>query len=311
MKTYLYLENYLYINKLIYEIVLKKENMRSKLFNQIRSYTVMVIGLSLYAFGITAFLIPLKIAGGGVTGISMLVYYATGFGTGYTYFIINIFLILIAIKVLGANFGIKTIFSMSIIAVLLNVMQNYVTHPILSDMFLSSVLSGILGGVGIGLIFNEGGSTGGTDIIAMIINKYRNISPGRIIMYCDVIIIASSFIVLRSVEKLVYGYVSMWVVAYSIDAFLTGAQQSVQLFIVSDKYEQIANFINNESRRGLTIFDGTGWYTRQNVKVIMTVVRKRESPEIFRKIKELDPNAFISLNSVMGVYGKGFDQLKY
>ena len=285
--------------------------MRSKLFMQIRSYTVMVIGLALYAFGITAFLIPLKIAGGGVTGISMLVYYATGFGTGYTFFIINIFLIIIAIKVLGANFGIKTIFSMSIIAVMLNVMQNYITEPILNDFFLSSVLSGIMGGVGIGLIFNEGGSTGGTDIIAMIINKYRNISPGRIIMYCDVIIIASSYIVLHSVEKLVYGYVSMWVVAYSIDAFLTGAQQSVQLFIVSDKYEQIADFITKESRRGLTIFDGTGWYTMQNVKVIMTVVRKRESPEIFRKIKELDPNAFISLNSVMGVYGKGFDKLKY
>jgi uncharacterized membrane-anchored protein YitT (DUF2179 family) len=285
--------------------------MSAKLFTQIRSYTVMVIGLALYAFGITAFLIPLKIAGGGVTGISMLIYYATGFGTGYTYFIINIFLVGLAIKILGANFGIKTIFSMSIISVMLNVMQNYVTQPILDDMFLSAVLSGILGGVGIGLIFNEGGSTGGTDIIAMIINKYRNISPGRIIMYCDVVIIASSFFVLQSVEKLVYGYVSMWVVAYSIDAFLTGAQQSVQLFIVSEKYDQIANFINNEARRGLTIFDGTGWYTRQNVKVIMTVVRKRESPEIFRKIKELDPNAFISLNSVMGVYGKGFDKLRY
>ncbi len=285
--------------------------MSSKLLMQIRSYTVMVIGLALYAFGITAFLIPLKIAGGGVTGISMLIFYATGFGTGYTYFIINIFLVLIAIKVLGVNFGIKTIFSMSIIAILLTVMQRFVTEPILKDMFLSSVLSGILGGVGIGLIFNEGGSTGGTDIIAMIINKYRNISPGRIIMYCDVIIIASSFLVLRSAEKLVYGYVSMWVVSYSIDAFLTGAQQSVQLFIVSDKYEQIADFINKESRRGLTVFEGTGWYTRQNVKVIMTVVRQRESPEIFQKIKQIDPEAFISLSKVMGVYGKGFDKLKY
>ena len=285
--------------------------MTAKIFLQIRSYTVMIIGLALYAFGITAFLIPLMIAGGGVTGISMLIYYATGFGTGYTYFLINVVLVIIAIKVLGVNFGLKTIFSMSIIAIMLTVMQNFVTEPILKDMFLSSVLSGILGGVGIGLIFNEGGSTGGTDIIAMIINKYRNISPGRIIMYCDVIIIASSFIVLHSVEKLVYGYVTMWVVSYSIDAFLTGAQQSVQLFIVSEKYEQIANFINNESRRGLTIIDGTGWYTGRNVKVIMTVVRQRESPEIFRKIKELDPDAFISLNKVMGVYGKGFDKLKY
>ena len=285
--------------------------MRSKILLKIRSYTVMIIGLALYAFGITAFLIPLKIAGGGVTGISMLIYYATGFGTGYTYFLINVVLVIIAIKVMGVNFGLKTIFSMSIIAIMLTVMQNFVTEPILKDMFLSSVLSGILGGVGIGLIFNEGGSTGGTDIIAMIINKYRNISPGRIIMYCDVIIIASSFIVLHSVEKLVYGYVTMWVVSYSIDAFLTGAQQSVQLFIVSEKYVQIANFINNESRRGLTIFEGTGWYTGRNVKVIMTVVRQRESPEIFRKIKELDPDAFISLNKVMGVYGKGFDKLKY
>jgi uncharacterized membrane-anchored protein YitT (DUF2179 family) len=285
--------------------------MASKLLMKIRSYTVMAIGLALYAFGITAFLIPLKIAAGGVTGVSMLIYYATGFGTGYTYIIINIFLIIAAIKVLGANFGVKTIFSMTIIAILLNVMQRYVTEPILQDMFLSSVLSGILGGVGIGLIFNEGGSTGGTDIIAMIINKYRNISPGRIIMYCDVIIIASSYFVLHSVEKLVYGYVSMWVVAYAIDAFLSGAQQSVQLFIVSEKYELIADFITKEARRGLTVFDGTGWYTGQNVKVIMTVVRQRESPEIFRKIKEFDPEAFISLNKVMGVYGKGFDKLKY
>lgn len=285
--------------------------MISRYFIQIRSYTVMVIGLALYAFGVTAFLIPLKIAAGGVTGISMLVYYATGFGTGYTYFMINIFLVLIAIKVLGANFGVKTIFSMTIIAIFLNIMQRYVDAPILKDMFLSSVLSGILGGIGIGLIFNEGGSTGGTDIIAMIINKYRNISPGRIIMYCDVLIIASSYLVLQSVEKLVYGYVAMWVVAYSIDAFLTGAQQSVQLFIISSEYEAIANSINHEARRGLTMFDATGWYTQKGVKVIMTVVRKRESPDIFRKIKALDPNAFISLNSVMGVYGKGFDKLKY
>src|ERR1035437_8424554 len=129
--------------------------MKSKISMQIRSYTVMVIGLALYAFGITAFLIPLKIAGGGVTGISMLIYYATGFGTGYTYFIINIFLIALAIKVLGANFGVKTIFSMTIISILLNVMQNYIKEPILNDLFLSSVLSGIMGGVGIGLRSEE------------------------------------------------------------------------------------------------------------------------------------------------------------
>ena len=285
--------------------------MSKKIISQIQLYGIMVIGLALYAFGVTAFLIPLKITAGGVTGISMLVFFATGIPTGYTYFIINSFLVVLAIKVLGTSFGLKTIFSMVIISISLNVLQNFIKEPLVNDMFLSSVLGGILCGVGLGITFNQGGSTGGTDIIAMIINKYRNISPGRIIMYCDVIIITSSFFILDSVEKLVYGYVTMWVVAYSIDAFLTGAQQSIQLFIFSEKHEQIADFINQESRRGLTVFDGTGWYTKKNVKVIMTVVKKRESPMIFQKIKEIDSEAFISLSSVMGVYGKGFDQIRH
>ena len=281
-----------------------------KIFSKIQMYTVMIIGLALYAFGVTAFLIPLKITAGGVTGISMLIFYSTGIPTGYPYFAINSILILLAIRILGTNFGLKTLFSMVVISVLLNVMQIFIKEPLVKDIFLSSVLGGILCGVGLGITFNQGGSTGGTDIIAMIINKYRNISPGRIIMYCDVIIITSSFFVLSSIEKLVYGYVTMWIVAYSIDAFLTGAQQSVQLFIFSEKYEQIADFINTESRRGLTVIEGTGWYTKKPVKMIMTVVKKRESPMIFQKIKEIDPEAFISQGSVMGVYGKGFDEIK-
>ena len=285
--------------------------MSKTILSRIQNYAIMVIGLALYAFGVTAFLIPLKITAGGVTGISMLVFFATGIPTGYTYFAINSILVILAIRILGTGFGLKTIFSMAIISVLLNVLQAVIKEPLVNDVFLSSVLGGILCGLGLGITFNQEGSTGGTDIIAMIINKYRNISPGRIIMYCDVLIITSSFFVLDSVEKLVYGYVTMWVVAYAIDAFLTGAQQSVQMFIFSEKYDQIADFINQESRRGLTVFDGTGWYTKQNVKVIMTVVKKRESPVIFQKIKEIDNDAFISLNSVMGVYGKGFDKIRH
>ncbi len=285
--------------------------MSKTILSRIQNYAIMVIGLALYAFGVTAFLIPLKITAGGVTGISMLVFFATGIPTGYTYFAINSILVILAIRILGTGFGLKTIFSMAIISVLLNVLQAVIKEPLVNDVFLSSVLGGILCGLGLGITFNQGGSTGGTDIIAMIINKYRNISPGRIIMYCDVLIITSSFFVLDSVEKLVYGYVTMWVVAYAIDAFLTGAQQSVQMFIFSEKYDKIADFINQESRRGLTVFDGTGWYTKQNVKVIMTVVKKRESPVIFQKIKEIDNDAFISLNSVMGVYGKGFDKIRH
>jgi uncharacterized membrane-anchored protein YitT (DUF2179 family) len=284
--------------------------MRKKIFSAIKMYTVIIIGLALYAFGVTAFLLPVKITAGGVTGISMLIYYGTGMPAGYPYFLINSFLIILAIRILGTSFGLKTLFSMVVISMFLNIMPIFIKEPLVKDLFLSSVLGGILCGVGLGITFNQGGSTGGTDIIAMIINKYRNISPGRIIMYCDVIIISSSFFVLKSVEILVYGYVTMWIVAYSIDAFLTGAQQSVQLFIFSDKYEEIADFINTESRRGLTIIEGTGWYTKKQVKMIMTVVRKRESPQIFQKIKQIDPEAFISQGSVMGVYGKGFDEIR-
>ncbi len=284
--------------------------MSKKIFSALQKYTVIIIGLALYAFGVTAFLIPVKITAGGVTGISMLVFYGSGIPAGYPFFIINSFLIVLAIRILGTSFGLKTLFSMVVISILLNVMPMFIKEPLVKDLFLSSVLGGILCGVGLGITFNQGGSTGGTDIIAMIINKYRNISPGRIIMYCDVIIITSSYFVLKSVEILVYGYVTMWIVAYSIDAFLTGAQQSVQLFIFSEKYEEIADFINTESRRGLTIIDGIGWYTKKKVKIIMTVVRKRESPLIFQKIKQIDPEAFISQGSVMGVYGKGFDEIR-
>jgi uncharacterized membrane-anchored protein YitT (DUF2179 family) len=284
--------------------------MGKKIFSFIKMYTVIVIGLSLYAFGVTAFLIPVKITAGGVTGISMLIFYATGIPAGYPFFVLNSILIVLAIRILGTSFGLKTLFSMLVISILLNVLPLFIKEALVKDLFLSSVLGGILGGVGLGITFNQGGSTGGTDIIAMIINKYRNVSPGRIIMYCDVIIITSSYFVLSSVELLVYGYVTMWIVAYSIDAFLTGAQQSVQLFIFSEKYGEIADFINSESRRGLTIIEGTGWYTKKSVKIIMTVVKKRESPLIFQKIKEIDPEAFISQGSVMGVYGKGFDEIR-
>jgi uncharacterized membrane-anchored protein YitT (DUF2179 family) len=188
--------------------------------------------------------------------------------------------------------------------------QNILGNAIVDDTFLSAVLGGMSGGIGLGIVFSRGGSTGGTDIFAMIINKYRNVSPGKIIMLCDVIIIGSSYFVFQSPEKLVYGYVSMWVVSYALDSFLSGANRSAQMFIISKNYEAIADFINLEAIRGVTILDGTGWYTKKDSKVIMSVVRKRETSAIFRKIKEIDPDAFITMGSVMGVYGQGFEKLK-
>ncbi len=264
----------------------------------------------MFSLAWTLFIIPAQITGGGVSGIGAVLFYATGIPVGITYFLVNIFLVAIAIKVLGASFGIKTIYSMSVVSVALTFSQQLISAPIVDDTFLSAVLGGILSGVGLGIVFSKGGSTGGTDIIAAIVSKYRNVSPGRVIMYCDVIIIASSFFVLKSVDKMVYGFVTMGVVSYALDAVLSGANRSAQMFIFSKKWDEIADFINQQRYRGVTILDGVGWYTKENVKVVVSVVRKRETGAIFRKIKEIDPDAFISMGSVMGVYGQGFDQLK-
>lgn len=199
---------------------------------------------------------------------------------------------------------------MVVLSLLFTIPQDFFPKSIIEDNFLSAVLGGMMGGVGIGLVFSRGGSTGGTDIIAMIINKYRNISPGRIIMYCDVIIIGSSYFLVHSLDKMVYGFVSMAVVSYTLDSFLSGSNASAQIFIFSPKYDEIADFINSEFGRGVTALNGTGWYTQNDVTVLMTIVRKKETSILFRKVKEIDPDAFISMASVMGVYGQGFDKIK-
>ncbi len=285
-------------------------NVENKAVGFLKEYIIITVGLMIFTLGWTLFIIPAEITGGGVAGIAAVVFYATKIPISITYFAINIILVLLAIRILGASFGIKTIISMGLVTLFFALFQKINTEPIIHDMFLSAVLGGILSGIGLGIVFTRGASTGGTDIIAMIVNKYRNISPGRVILYCDVLIIASSYFVFQSVEKLVYGYVTMWVVSYTIDAFLNGATKSAQMFIFSTKHEEIADSVLKENKRGVTVIDGTGWYTKDKVKIVMTVVRKKQTSAIFRKIKEIDPDAFISMGSVMGVYGKGFDKIK-
>ncbi len=283
---------------------------KEKLLHIIKDYVIITFGLILYALSWTFFLVPAQITGGGVSGLAAVIFYSYKIPIGLTFFSVNLILVVIAIKVLGASFGVKTIFSMVVISIAFSVLPTLPSGAIIQDNFLSSVLGGMMGGAGIGIVFSRGGSTGGTDIIAMIVNKYRNISPGRIILYCDVIIIGSSYFLLHSLDKMVYGFVSMAVVSYTLDAFLSGSNASAQIFIFSPKYEKIADFINSEFGRGVTALDGKGWYTQNNVTVLITVVRKKETSILFRKVKEIDPNAFISMASVMGVYGQGFDKIK-
>ncbi|MCX6272702.1 MAG: YitT family protein [Bacteroidetes bacterium] len=279
-------------------------------WKEIRSYVIITLGLFINALGWTAFLIPSDVVGGGVAGISAMIYYATGLPAGVSLLAINAVLLLFSSRTLGRSFGVKTVYSIVVLSVLLTFLQWYITKPVVEDKFMSAIIGGILCGLSIGLIFTQGGSTGGTDIVAMIVNKYRNISQGKMILLCDVFIIASSFIIFRSIQYIVYGYVTMAVTSYVIDLYLTGSKRSLQIFIFSKESQAIADKIGKEVGRGVTFLKGKGWYSGQDAEVIMVIIRKYESAHIFQTIKEVDPDAFISVANVMGVYGKGFDRIK-
>lgn len=290
---------------------------KTSILKHIRVWTIITFGLFVNAFAWVAFLIPGKIIGGGVTGIATLIYYATeswGFQipVSITFFAINIFLIALAIKTLGASFGIKTIYSVVMLSFFFGVLQGVMPAEgfMDKDPFLFAVIGGVLAGAGVGIVFTQGGSTGGTDIIAMIINKYHNISPGRLILYMDVIIISSSFLVFWQLSNIVYGFVTMAVVAYTIDMLIEGKKQSVQIFIFSKQYDEISSQLGQNIHRGITLLDAQGWYTKTDTKVILVVTRKHELPRVFQVIKSIDPDAFISVASVMGTFGKGFETIR-
>ncbi len=280
------------------------------IWSHIRSYFLLTIGVFIIAIGWTAFLIPAEITGGGITGISSLVFYASGLPVGITYLILSSLLVVLAIKILGPGFGLKTIYAVAVLSVFLGVLQAVIIEPVVSDIFTSAIIGGILAGAGVGIVFTQGSTTGGTDIIAMIINKYRNISPGRIILYIDLVIISSSFLIFQSIEKMVYGYVTMAVISYSIDMVLSGSKQTFQMFIFSPRYMDIAERIDKEVKRGITLIDAEGWYTRKKSKIVMVMIRRHETSKVMNIIRETDPDAFVSQNNVMGAYGRGFETIR-
>lgn len=293
---------------------------KEKLMSEIRAYLLITFGLLIYTFSVTAFLAPHRMVGGGVTGISTIIYFLSGevIPIGYSYFVINFLLVAIAIKILGPRFGFKTIYAIFMSSFLLSLLQNLIHEPLLEDKFMCAVISGIMCGAGIGISLVNGGSTAGTDIIAMIINKYRNISPGKIIMYIDVFIIGCSYFIGENTEidptakiaTIIYGYVVMGVNSYTVDLVFTGQMQSVQFLIFSPKYEDVANSITRDLRRGVTVVDCQGWYTGEARKMLIVVARKGEMQDIMRVTKLADPDAFLTMNTVMGVYGRGFDTLR-
>lgn len=251
-----------------------------------KDYLMIALGMILYGIGWTLFLLPNDITTGGVPGIASIVYFATGFPVQYTYFAINAVLLMVSLKVLGFRFSLKTIFGVFTLTFFLSVIQKLTANvTLLHDQpFMACVLGASFCGSGIGIAFSANGSTGGTDIIAAVINKYRDITLGRVMLICDLIIISSSYFVLKDWEKVVYGYVTLYVCSFVLDQVVNSARQSVQFFIISNKYEEIGKRINEYPHRGVTIINATGFYTGKEQKMMFVLAKKRESTIIFRLI---------------------------
>lgn len=282
---------------------------KQSLIRETRDYLMIALGLILYGIGWTVFLLPNDITTGGVPGIASIVYFATGFPVQYTYFSINLILLLLSIRILGWKFSIKTVFTLTFF---LSIIQRLASGVVLlhDQPFMACVIGASLCGGGIGIAFSSNGSTGGTDIIAAIINKYRDITLGRVMLICDLIIISSSYFVLKDWEKVVYGYVTLYICSFVLDQVVNSARQSVQFFIISEKYDEIARHINVYPHRGATVINASGFYSGKEQKMLFVLAKKRESTIIFRLIKDIDPNAFVSQSAVIGVYGEGFDRIK-
>lgn len=291
-------------------------------------YLVISLGVSLYVGAWAIFLMPNNLIGGGVSGLSAIVYYATGISMGITNFTVNALLLVIAFFILGRGFGLKTIYAIVLSSVFLQFFPMWIPTDFVQEFTLDNgkmlcvMMGGAMTGLGIGLTFTHGGSTGGTDIVAMIINKYRDITPGRLLLMLDFVIILSSLLVPSylpdgtllgfsgKVANVMYALVLVAVNSYTVDMYLTGSKQSVQIMIFSKDYEKLADEIAFSLNRGVTLIKSRGWFNKQESEVLLVVARKNDLSLILSHIKESDPNAFISVSSVMGVYGLGFDVIK-
>ncbi len=303
----------------------------------IKEYVLMAFGMFLYSFGWICCILPANAAGGGATGLSLLIYHLAdgAISIGTMVLIINAILLVIAGFVVGWNFGIKTIYCVVVMSVIMHFLQMWFTTPdgwvaqiitardaltlpngSIVDLFnlqnrlLSAILGGICSGVGVAMCFQQGGSTGGSDIVVMIVNKFYSISYGKFIRYTDGVIISSAlFLPDVGIDGVIYGFVMVAVFSYTVDMILSGNQQSSQIFIVSKDYKAMADAINTEAKRGATVIDAMGWYSKDNSKVVMCVCRKRDLAMVLKVVRNVDPEAFITIGSVMGVYGKGFEAL--
>ncbi len=279
----------------------------------VRDYAVITVAMLLGVLGLNLFLLPNQITMGGIMGVASIVYWGTGIPAQDTYFVLNALLLIAALRVLGWRFCAKTIYAVIVFTVGSMVLQSIVPpdlHLLADQKFMACMVGAVFMGTSVGLGLSAGGSTGGSDVIAAMVHKYRDVSLGHIILFCDLAIITSSYVVLRDWEKVLYGYVLLFIISFCVDHVVNSLRRSVQFFIISDKYQEIGEAINKIADRGCSTLNGNGFYTKKGIKVIFCIAKKSESNFIFDLIDEIDPNAFVAQSAVIGVYGQGFDRVK-
>lgn len=279
-----------------------------------KDYVFIVIGIVIYAIGFTAFILPEKLVSGGLTGLSALLYYALQISPAITLWTANIALLVISFRALSRRFVIRTIIGVSLLSFFIGIFQQvFAYYPMITpgeDRFMHVIIGAIMGGAGLAIVFAHNGSTGGTDIVVAMINKYSNMSLGRAMQLVDIMIICSSYFLFHSLEVIVYGVVFTLIATITMDYVINGSRQTVQFMIISKRYESMSDAINKRMNRGVTILQGQGWYSKQDVKVIMVLCRKYESQYLFNLIKSIDPAAMVSQQFCHGVFGEGFDKIK-
>lgn len=282
-----------------------------KLINAIKDYVVIFIGVLIYGLAWQGFIYSHKITTGGLAGIASLISWVADINVSWPYNIINIFLVLIALKVLGWRFCVKTVFSVMSLSFVIPFFSWVFKEPLLAnEPFMAVVIGSALCGISLGMVFSVNGSTGGTDIIAAIINKYRRVTIGRALMIIDVLTISASYFIFKDPDKLVFSFAQVLICNLTLDYFLNGYRQSVQFFIISKHYKEISNRILTDIHRGCTLLNAQGAYSEHDMKIVMVIAKKTESTLVFRAVKEVDPHAFITQSIVRGVYGEGFEALQ-
>ena len=291
---------------------------KGRIWEFVKDFFAINLGMATYALGWAAFLLPYHITTGGMTGMFAILYYLTKFPISAAVLISNAILLVIAFKPLGWKFVGKSAYAAIALSFFLEMGQKMMTDDAGNLMqvlgegqdSMACVLGAILNGLGIGIVFLSGGSTGGWDIIAALVNKYKNISFGRALLILDFLVIASCWPIFHDVRMVVFGYVTLVVYTYALDMLINSARQDIQFIIFTNKPNEISQRIISETCHSVTSMDGEGFYSHQNIKVLITIVHKREAVTILRMIQDTDPGAFVSQSRAEGVYGNGFKTIR-